>query len=279
MGNIRTGKFGSVAPAVVERCEGCAVVRLAEEFCLDDYEYVTTGYRERLGQGQSVETFFAEHDKLQRFTLGSVSPLSLRGKLVADIGCGGGALLDHVSGLAREIVAIEPAKHFHSSLGKRGYRTFAYAQDAVGEYAGKVDLVFCIQVIEHVQDPLQLLRDIRTLLSPGGLAIVATPNLDQLLMDLLPDDYPSFFYRTVHRWYFDATSFRAMAERAEMEVFELKYVQRYSIGNSLAWLRDRRPQGEIVLHGLENEGLDAIWRSHLESSGKAETFYAFLRAL
>jgi SAM-dependent methyltransferase len=40
-----------------------------------------------------------------------------------------------------------------------------------------LDLVTMIDVIEHVTDPVQLLRDVRARLRPGGLCFVETPNV------------------------------------------------------------------------------------------------------
>jgi hypothetical protein len=60
-------------------------------------------------------------------------------------------------------------------------------------------------------------------------------------MELLPDDFPSFFYRTVHRWYFNVASLAECAKLAGFEVVETQFVHRYGMANAIAWLRDRRP--------------------------------------
>jgi len=42
------------------------------------------------------------------------------------------------------------------------------------------DLVTAIEVIEHVESPISFLRNIGRLLTPGGVAVVTTPNVDCL---------------------------------------------------------------------------------------------------
>jgi 2-polyprenyl-6-hydroxyphenyl methylase/3-demethylubiquinone-9 3-methyltransferase len=42
----------------------------------------------------------------------------------------------------------------------------------------RFDLITCIEVIEHLENPTQLLRHIRTLLAPAGLALITTPNFE-----------------------------------------------------------------------------------------------------
>src|SRR5665213_2611459 len=109
-GSVRDGVFGAYRDAEVRRCSGCRVDRLAESACLRIESYRSPDYRHRLQQDHDINHHNAAHDELARFTLDVLWPMSLRGKTVADIGCGGGALLDHVRGMADTIIAVDPAE-------------------------------------------------------------------------------------------------------------------------------------------------------------------------
>ncbi len=274
-GAVRDGAYGKDRPGAVARCGGCGVDRLGETLCLKASEYESEVYRKQLGQSQDIAQHLQTHDELARFSLESVWPMSLRGKVVADVGCGGGSLLDHVSGLVAEAIAIEPAKEFAASLRERGYRYFAGADEAVARYEGAVDLAFAIQVIEHVEDPRVFLAGIRQLLKSGGLCVVSTPNRNDILLDLLPDDFPAFFYRTQHRWAFDAGALANCATAAGFGIRETRHVHRYGMANALLWLRDRKPAGRAALDVIDREA-DALWRTWLESSGRADNLYLLL---
>jgi len=204
-----------------------------------------------------------------------VWPRDLRAKSIADIGCGGGSLLDYLSGVSARQVAIEPYSEYRDHLARRGYATFPYAKAARAEWEGRIDLAFSIQVIEHTANPRAFLEEIRPLLAPGGELIISTPNRRDLLMELLPDAYPSFFYRVVHRWYFDVNSLGLCAELAGYTVRKTQFLQRYGMSNMLAWLRDRRPSGAVVLPGIDDSA-DTFWRSRLETSGRAECMFMTL---
>lgn len=276
-GPVRDGKFGASRPSRVARCGGCGVERLDEADCLKAADYASDAYRDRLGQGHDVDRHFREHDELARFTLETIWPLSLRGKTVADVGCGGGSLLDHLRGLPARRVAIDPDTGFAESLRARGYEWFAGCEAAATVLAGKIDVAFCVQVIEHVERPRDFLAAIRGLLAPDGLLVLSTPNRRDVLFDLLPDDFPPFFYRTQHRWAFDAASLSACARAAGFAVDAVRHVHRYGIANAMLWLRDRRPKGRSALPPLDAT-MDAHWKAWLEATGRSDNLYLLLRA-
>ena len=268
-GPIRDGTFGNFSSdATVARCAGCGTDRLREDFCFDESGYATGDYRQAVGQATDTGAYQATHDPLQRFTIDALSDLDLRGKVVADIGCAGGSFLDHVAGLAAELVAVEPARHYHDDLTARGFSVFAGANDAAA--AGvSVDVAVSAQVIEHVANPRVFLSEIATMLAPGGAIVITTPNRADVLMDLMPEDFPAFFYRTVHRWYFDAASLAACGVAAGLTPSGPRYVHRYPMANALHWLRDRRPRGRTPMPPLDALA-DGFWQSYLESTGRAD---------
>jgi 2-polyprenyl-3-methyl-5-hydroxy-6-metoxy-1,4-benzoquinol methylase len=45
---------------------------------------------------------------------------------------------------------------------------------------GQFSMVTAVEVIEHVEAPISLLRNARRLLKPGGLVVITTPNVDNI---------------------------------------------------------------------------------------------------
>lgn len=271
-GPIRDGAYGTDREATIARCDTCGVDRLAERICLSLRDYELPTYREKLQQGHSDDKHQREHDELARFTLEALWPMSLRGKSVADLGCGGGVLLDHLRGTAETLVAIEPNEIFGASLEARGYAWFQSGTAAAAAYPEGVDLVVSTQVIEHVDDPLAFLKEAHALLKPGGRAIISTPNREDILMEMLPDVFPRFFYRTQHRWAFHGDSLTTCAEQAGLTVVELRHVHRYGIGNALHWLNEKRPRGRTAFPPFDAQ-MDDLWRAWLQRSGKSDNLY------
>ena len=96
-------------------------------------------------------------------------------------------------------------------------------------------------------------------------------------MDVLGDGYRSFFYRSVHRWYFDEQSFKRCASEAGLEVVQTKCVHRFGLSNAMYWLRERKPMGNTALPHLDSELLDNVWKNYLEARGIGDYLYFFLK--
>jgi SAM-dependent methyltransferase len=273
-GPVRTGKFGRISPQAhtIWSCGGCGVAWLPE--AISDYE--SDDYRKLVDGAAGPEAYYEAHDREQAEKVRLVGTAGLRGSTVADVGCGAGSFLDLVRGFASETIAIEPTKSYHQALRAKGHHVFAYGVDAASEWRGRVDLAACFSVVEHVEDPLALLTEIRALLRPGGRALISTPNRADWLLELLPEDYPRFFYRQVHRWYFDAPSLVRLAQAAGFRKAQPFHVHRFDLSNFLLWLRDRRPTGlgKVAVP----PALASALAPALEQGGRADYLYAWLEA-
>lgn len=274
-GSIRDGIHGKCKESEVRRCDGCGVDRLSEDVCLQHGEYESKEYRAHLAQDHNSENHFSTHDELAKFTLDTLWPRSLRGITVADVGCGGGALLDHLSGLAQKLIAIEPSMAWADSLKERGYEWEPSASAAAKNWHDKVDIILSTQVIEHVEDPRAFLEEISKLLTPDGVAVISTPNRKDILMELMPDEFPKFFYRSQHRWAFDEKSLSKCASLAGLNVVEVKHIHRYGLANAMNWYRYTKPMGRQSINPLD-DAIDAHWKAWLESTGKSDNLYLIL---
>ena len=269
-GPIRMGRVGQISqePQRILKCGNCGVGFLS----INKIDYESSEYRELVDGGNTVEHFYQLHDHEQTEKLKVVGTADLRGKVVADVGCGAGAFLDLVKGYCAETIAIEPAQFYHDALTSKGHIGFSYCTEVSSEWVGKIDLATCFDVIEHVENPLEFLQDIRKVLKPGGKLLVSTPNAEDILLELLPQEYRSFFYRLVHTWYFNNQSFEHLAKEAGYSDLSVSYVHRYDLSNIMLWLRDKRPTGCGKLKLWP--AVDAAFCRMLEAEGRADNIYA-----
>jgi len=102
------------------------------------------------------------------------------GERVLDMACGegyGGEILAQRAGSVTGVDA-NPEAHEHARLRYRA-ANLRFERGLVETWGepGVLDAVVFLQTIEHVQDPAAVLGHFRTLLAPGGVAYVSTPNL------------------------------------------------------------------------------------------------------
>jgi SAM-dependent methyltransferase len=271
-GPIRTGKFGNLTetPYKIWGCESCDSAWLREAF----FDYTQSEYRETVDGESTLEQYHLVHDKDQLRVLQEVGTGSLRGASVIDIGCGGGAFLDLIKGFAGSTVGVEPAGYYHEGLSRKGHLTYASTSEALERWENQLDLAVSFSVLEHVDDPLSFLREAKRLLKKDGRLIISTPNRNDWLLDLLPDAYAPFFYRTAHRWYFTPDSLRALADRAGFTSISVRTRHRFGLANLLLWLRDRQPSGHS---GVEVPPLlDQAFIAAMNESERGDYLYADL---
>lgn len=97
---------------------------------------------------------------------------------VVDMACGEGYGTAAIGAVARHVTGVdanpEAFEHARARYGRPGVD---FARDLVDSYAEPCDAVVFLQTIEHVADDAGVLRHFRSLLRPGGVAYVSTPNV------------------------------------------------------------------------------------------------------
>ncbi len=99
---------------------------------------------------------------------------TFRGKIVVDAGCGGGQHTSFVAPVARKVYAIDLNTTDLARERNAAFRNVVYVEAdlATVELPEKTDVLFCIGVIQHTDDPTKAFRHLQTLLKPGGLLIL-----------------------------------------------------------------------------------------------------------
>jgi 2-polyprenyl-6-hydroxyphenyl methylase/3-demethylubiquinone-9 3-methyltransferase len=109
------------------------------------------------------------------------SPLA--GKEVLDVGCGGGILAEAMAGLGAVVTGIDMSKealavaklHLKASGLRVEYR-LGTAEDFATSRPEKYEVVTCLELLEHVPDPLSVVSACQKLAKFGGDVFFATIN-------------------------------------------------------------------------------------------------------
>jgi 2-polyprenyl-6-hydroxyphenyl methylase/3-demethylubiquinone-9 3-methyltransferase len=109
--------------------------------------------------------------------------VQLKEKKVIDVGCGGGLLSEAMCGLGGIVTGIDMAQavldvaklHLLESKKNVDYR-LASAEQMATELPGFYDVVTCMEMLEHVPDPVSVVNACARLVRPGGRVFFSTIN-------------------------------------------------------------------------------------------------------
>ena len=107
----------------------------------------------------------------------------LAGRRALDVGCGGGLLAEGMARRGANVIGIDLAPralevarlHALESGVSVDYRQVA-AEALAGTDRGAFDLVTCLEMLEHVPDPAQVVQALAQLVRPGGDVVCSTIN-------------------------------------------------------------------------------------------------------
>jgi 2-polyprenyl-6-hydroxyphenyl methylase/3-demethylubiquinone-9 3-methyltransferase len=107
----------------------------------------------------------------------------LAGKMVADIGCGGGILAESMAKKGAQVTGIDLSEKalkvadLHSlESGVQVRYEMISAEALAAREPGRYDVVTCMEMLEHVPDPAAVVQACATLVKPGGHVFFSTIN-------------------------------------------------------------------------------------------------------
>jgi SAM-dependent methyltransferase len=168
------------------------------------------------------------------------------GGVVLDMACGEGYGSSVLARTAASVIGVDgnPEAHEHARLRyTRPGLSFEWgAVESYGE-PGTFDAVVFLQTIEHVVDPPAVLAHFRSLLSPGGVAYVSTPNVLTLAPPGAAKSDNPWHLREYRVEEFESLC-RAVFPRVEMlGLFHARKLRVHEIALRLGWDRVHRGLG------------------------------------
>jgi len=110
-------------------------------------------------------------DRWVRAQAGSVSA----GSRILDVGAGSAPyreFFSHCRYFTQDFVQLDPGQLLHGAYTKVDYVSDAAS---IPVASGSFDVVLCSEVLEHVPEPIKVIREISRVLRPGGKLILTAP--------------------------------------------------------------------------------------------------------
>lgn len=119
---------------------------------------------------------------IENFSLDATSSKPFSGLKILDIGCGGGLISEPFARMDADVIAIDAGEknisiakiHAEKSQLKIDYRVTS--AEELSNQPEKFDVVFALEIIEHVADVENFVKSCAALVKPGGLLFIATIN-------------------------------------------------------------------------------------------------------
>ena len=255
-GAIRDAKWGTfLDPVEILECEQCGVQRLPERLQKTSEFYASGEYDRKV---REPVTDMRPYNRHLDILLDKCKDNRIEADRIFDIGGGEG--------------------YFSKAVKRHWSSLYAISMDIGDDITGlePPDIITSFNVIEHVEDPLQFMKEAYNLLPFGGEILICTPNRDNILM-YIADNFPQFYYRTQHNWYFDGASLLELAFRAGFSDCSLAFSQNYGINNTMGWIVQGKPSKDYQLPVENTSEVDASWENLMIDNGLADTVYVYGR--
>lgn len=218
---VRLAKYGF---DIVE-CRACGLVYVAQEVTreqLDDY--YSRGYYE--GNGHAYDDYLARAESRKhhyRVMLPALKRhLSPEAKektdlRVLDVGCAAGYFLEVAQEAGWQAQGVELSPYMSAyAREERGLNVLTGTLEEVDLPSGAFDIVTMWDVIEHVQDPQQVLKRAHELLKPGGLLVMATGDISGATARIYGEKW-SLYAPPGHLFYFSPRTLGQLLRQAGLQ--------------------------------------------------------------
>lgn len=264
------GRVRDIKRIHVLRCSECGLM------CLDDFSHADKKYyREaKMDQVNTVKRWNAwlletNADDERR---AQMLKQSLTGKDVLDFGCGSGGFLLKAKLFASTVTGVELNKFSGEILRNHGISVVSELKELQEK---TFDCITLFHVLEHIPDPIRLLKQLAVHIRPGGRIIIEVPNANDALLSLYRSDaFSRHTFWSGHLFTYSDTTLRCILMKSGYDILYVKQIQRYPLSNHLYWLSKGLKGGHTVWDFLNQPDLNCAYEGALAASGLCDTLLA-----
>ncbi len=235
------------------QCQGCSHVWLNPRPAVDALStiYPPSYYAYNYDSQVSPLAIAAKQWIDRRKMAGVRKALSAPARSFVDIGCGNGRLLETMHGLGvprDRCYGLELDQQVVQNLNEQGFSAYCERVETCSDIpAGQIDLATMFHVIEHVDDPGVVVERVADWLSPEGVFVLETPNLESLDARLARRTFWGGYHIPRHWNLFTPETITHLLERHGLEVIDIRYQSGhsfwiYSLHHRLRYGRPRLPR-------------------------------------
>ena len=203
----------------IVRCNKCSLVYLTnipdESEIYEDYyeiKFTKDDYTKDSALPHLAEIYEINEQRLEY--LKGVKP----GGSLLDVGCGSGLFLRTASREGYETYGIDVSNNALAFAESQfGLNVGKETLDELVSAGRKFDIVTLWHVLEHFANPVEELKKIKQLLSPGGICLVEVPNFNSIKFKLSKVKWKGGNHPLYHRTFFTAPTLKDTLQRSGFE--------------------------------------------------------------
>lgn len=192
------------------RCKNCGFVfsrRVPENKELEEYygvHYSRTNYLSPI----TVVRYCELLDEFEKFR---------KTNRLLDVGSGCGFLLEIAKDRGWEVYGTELTDEMIALGNQKGFQMRQGDISSAGFNPEMFDIITCIEVLEHLNNPKEVVEEMFTILRPGGKVYLTTPNFNSLLRYRLKSAYDVIEYPNHLSYYTPKTLRQLFSKRFKVE--------------------------------------------------------------
>lgn len=191
-------------------------------------------------------------------------PVDPRNATLLDVGCGTGWFLESAIERGYTVEGVEFARELARITSER--IDVPITSMPLDEFKGsdRFDVITMFDVLEHVENPQEVLGSIHRLLKPGGVGMIFVPNLESLGNYVLGAN-SNLIMPAEHLFQFTRKSLSMMLSKASLEILKFS-TNGMDIADIAAYMRDEAEKPEVFEFLVDNVD---ILQAIVDSSGFA----------
>ncbi|EKD90476.1 MAG: methyltransferase type 11 [uncultured bacterium] len=186
----------------------------------------TTNLKKQTGDYHRDEEYFLEEDLFRNIFLKRVRIISKFVKppaKILEVGCSNGLMLSLFKEKGYEVVGIEISTKASELAEKKGIKVIRQPFEKI-IFEERFDVIIFNHTLEHLSNPLEVLRKAKKVLKPKGILYIDLPNFDSLSAKTLKGRWP-LLLPDEHLWHFTEKAFINIFKNLD---FKIIYVEKAS---------------------------------------------------
>lgn len=173
-----------------------------------------------LPQGKSIKRAFRLHSKRLALIKKYCSNQAVQSIKLLDVGCSSGSFLLSAKTLGFNAEGVEPAKKAADTARSLNLKVHNGYLESINFADNTFDFITLFEVIEHLVNPKQLLKECHRILKPKGLIMIGTGNTDSWTVRFMRENWEYFNIdkHGGHVSFFNRSSMRKIASLSNFKV-------------------------------------------------------------